>query len=644
MTEPFRNKEVSVNNRFWTRLIGVFMVAVLVAACGGAPPAQTPPTEVPAEEPAEEPTEAPAEEPTEVPAEDTEAPAEEATEAPAEEPMAEGEFTRGEGDLLRILYWQAPTTLNTHLSTGTKDYDASRLILEPLASIGPDGELIPELVAEIPTVENGGVAEDLSTITWTLRDDVVWSDGTPFTAEDVVFTYEYCADAATACTTAETFQGIAAVEAVDDYTVTITWESPNPNFYKTFTSTTGRVLQKAQFENCIGEAATTDAACQEANLAPIGTGPYVLEEFRPGDVAIYSMNENFRDPNKPFFQQVEFKGGGDAPSAARAVFQTGDTDWAWNLQVEAAVLDQLVSQGGQGTLVTYNTSNVERLLVNFTDVNPELGDQRGELDNPHPFLTDPAVREALKLAIDRQVIAEQLYGAAGIATCEILGYEPFVATEDIHGGRNDCLQDLDRANQLLDEAGWIDENGDGIREKDGVELRVLFQTSVNSLRQKTQELIKQWWAEIGVETELKSVDAGVFFGADAGNPDNIGHFFADIQMYTTGASQPDPTAHLCQWTSDQVSQAANEWRGNNNMRWQNEEYDALCEQLKVEIDPEERINIALQMNDLVVNDGALLPLIARGRVAGAANNLRGYNPSGWDSEMYDIANWYMVEE
>jgi peptide/nickel transport system substrate-binding protein len=600
--------------RHWRLLSVLALIALLAAACGpaAAPGAATAPQQ--------------------------EAAPAAGAEAAASEPV---EMGRGVGGTLRILYWQAPTILNTHLATGTKDYDASRLILEPLAGIAPDGSLVPLLVEEIPTVENGSVAEDGSWITWKLRDDILWSDGTPFTAEDVVFTYDYCSNAETACTNAAYLVNIESVEAVDDHTVTITWNAATSNPYFAFTSTSGRILQKAQFANCIGAAASSAEECQQANLAPIGTGPYKLVEFKPGDVVTYEINEHYRDADKPFFQEVIFKGGGDATSAARAVLQTGDTDWAWNLQVEAAVLTQLADQGGAGELVIYNTGNVERLLINFTDVNPDLGDERGQLSHPHPFLTDINVRQALSLAIDNAVIAEQLYGPTGLATCELLWYEPYTSSqEEYFGGRHDCSQNLEEANRLLDEAGW-EMGSDGVRSKDGMRLSVLFQTSVNPLRQKTQELIKQWWEEIGVETELKSVDAGVFFGSDAGNPDNIGHFFADIQMYTTGAGEPDAIAHLCQYVSAEASQAENEWRGNNNMRWQNEEFDATCEQALTSMDADERRDLALKLNDLIVEDYAMIPLVARPRVAGAVTNLRGYEPSGWDSEMWDIANWYM---
>ncbi len=304
---------------------------------------------------------------------------------------ATANFTRGQGGTLRILYWQAPTILNFHLGQGTKDSDASRLILEPLAASGPDGRPVPVLAAEIPTVDNGGVSQDLKTVTWKLKTGVKWSDGSNLTADDVVFTYQFCADPKTACSTNNAFQGAEKVEAVDPSTVRITWKEPNPNPYQMFTSTNGQILQKKQFANCIGEKATKDTACQQASNAPIGTGPYKLREFRPGDAVAYDMNENYRDANKPYFKEVQWKGGGDAVSAARAVFQTGETDYAWNLQVEAAVLEQLQA-GGKGELLTIPGSSVERILLNRANPDPALGDKRAEPDQPHPFLTDLNVR------------------------------------------------------------------------------------------------------------------------------------------------------------------------------------------------------------------------------------------------------------
>jgi len=548
---------------------------------------------------------------------------------------------RGQGGTLRLLWWQAPTILNFHLGQGTKDSDASRLILEPLAAIGPDGNPVPVLAEEIPTVENGGISQDLKTTTWMLKKGVKWSDGSDFTADDVVFTYTYCADEKTACSTNVAFQGAEKVEAVDPATVKITWQEPNPNPYQMFVSTNGNILQKKQFEGCVGEKASTDTACQQANNAPIGTGPYKLREFRPGDAVAYDLNENYRDPNKPFFKEVQLKGGGDATSAARAVFQTGDADYAWNLQVEAPVLEQLMS-GGKGDFLTIPGSSVERIALQRANVDPALGDKRGEPDQPHPFLTDLKVRQALGMAIDRKAVAA-LYPPGAGPTCEIITTAPYIEPDQIYGGRHKCEPDIEGAKKLLDEAGWT-VGGDGVREKGGVKMNILYQTTVNPLRQKEQALVKAAWDQLGIAVELKSIDPGVFFSTDPGNPDTFGHFFADVQMYTNNYEQPDPTNYLCSWTTSQIPQKSNNWTLDNNERFSNPEYDQLCEQLRKETDEAKRKEIVLQMNDILVKDVVIIPLVARPQVAsGKAKNLQGINLTPWDSEVWNIADWTMTQ-
>src|SRR5205823_10876951 len=248
-------------------------------------------------------------------------------------------FKRGDGGELKILYWQAPTILNPHQATGTKDSDASRLVLEPLASYGPDAKPVANgLAKEIPTVANGGVSSDFTTVTWKLKDGLKWSDGSPVTADDVVFTFTQIHDAATASTTEDNTEGVKSVTAKDASTVVLTYDEPNPNFYQWGVGTCCGILQKAQWANFTG-AKMKDAP---ANLNPIGTGPYVVDTFKPGDVVTYKANPNFRDPNKPFFKTVQFKGGGDAESSARAVFQTGDVDYAWNLHVAANILQPMI--------------------------------------------------------------------------------------------------------------------------------------------------------------------------------------------------------------------------------------------------------------------------------------------------------------
>src|SRR5262249_17543695 len=525
------------------------------------------------------------------------APAPAATTAPAAakpteaaKPAAGG---RGAGALLKILYWQAPTILNSHLAQGTKDYDAARLVIEPLAAAGPDGKPDALPAAEGPTFDNGGVSKDLKTVTWKLKPGIKWSDGSDFTADDVVFTYQYMADEKTAATDSEFTVGVQDVTAKDPTTVVVTWKDPNPNPYQLFVSGQGNIIQKKQFQEFMGEKAK-DAP---GNLKPIGTGPYKVTDFKPGDVVTYEINDNYRDKAKPFFKQVQFKGGGDATSAARAVFQTGDFDYGWNLQVESQVLNQLM-QGGKGDMITATSGNVERLLINFADPNAP-GDERSEPTTKHPFFSDLNVRKAFAMAVDRKSMAEQLYGVAGKPTCNIVS-----APEDVVSKNTDsmdvCKYDIAAANKLLDDAGWA-KSSDGIREKAGQKMSVIYQTTVNPLRQKEQDIVKKGWEQLGVQVELKSVDAGVFFSSDAGNPDTAGHFFTDVEMFTNGPEQPDTTNYLAGWLSTKIAQKSNDWRQSNYHRWSNPEYDALWNQLKTETDANKRKDLVIKMNDMLVS-------------------------------------------
>jgi peptide/nickel transport system substrate-binding protein len=541
-----------------------------------------------------------------------------------------------EGDTLNILYWQAASILNPHLSSGTKDYDASRLVVEPLAQYNPDGDILPVLVDEVPTLENGGISEDLTTITWTLSEGIVWSDGSPLTAADVVFSWEYCTHPEMGCSNLATFDGVASVEAVDDRTVLVTFEGPQPFPYGPFVSSLSPILQKAQFENCLGAEAPN---CTEQNFGPIGTGPYMVEEFLPNDVVTYVRNPNYRVEGQPYFDRVVFKGGGDAESAARAVLETGEADYAWNLQVSADVLAEMEANG-IGTIVYNFASNVERILLNQTNPDPALGEMRSvwveDGSNAHPFLTEPAVYRAMSMAIDRNVMAEQLYGNGGRPTCNVIqGPAAYVSTNN-----DSCLvQDIDGANALLDEAGIVDTDGDGIREHNGVPLSVLYVTSTNALRQNEQALVKQWWEQIGMAVELRNVDAAVYFGGDPASPDTLGKFYMDVQMFTTGPT-PDVASHLRGWTCAEVTGPDNNWLGGNTMRYCNEEYDAMMAELDATGDAARRIELAIALNDHLVQNGAIIPLIFRSSTSAHNNTIEGVWINGsFDSEMWNVAEW-----
>ena len=535
-----------------------------------------------------------------------------------------------DSDTLKLLYWQAPTILNPHLSTGFKDAEASRITLEPLASFNNDGELVPFLAESIPTVENGGIAADGKSVTWKLKQDVKWSDGTPFTAEDVVFTYEFLSNPDVGAVSAGTYEVVESVEAIDDYTVRVNFKEVNPAWSLVFVGAEGMILPKHIYEPYNG----ANAREAPANVKPIGTGAYQVVDFRPGDTVVYEPNPEFRLVEQLGFNRIELKGGGDATSAARAVLQTGDADFAYNLQVEAPVLEDLEA-AGKGEVVSNYGALMERIIINHSDPNQAApSGERSSVEIPHPFLSDRTVRQAFDLAIDRDTIAEQLYGVTGKATPNFLVAPPEYVSSDTN-----YEYDPEKAQELLDRAGWKDTNGNGIRDKNGTEMQLVFQTSVNPLRQKTQAVVKQGLQSIGVGVELKSIDPSVYFSSDPSNNETVEHFYADLQMYTTGNTSPDPAAYMNFMTCDQIPQKANNWSGDNNSRYCNPEYDRLWQEASKELDPEKRNQLFIEMNDLLIEGAVVIPLVHRADVMAFSNSLTGYEPTAWDMRTWDIMNW-----
>ncbi|MEM6636166.1 MAG: peptide ABC transporter substrate-binding protein [Pseudomonadota bacterium] len=549
--------------------------------------------------------------------------------------LADGhEGERGRDGNVSIIYWQAPSILNPYLSGGTKDVESASMIIEPLARYDSAGNLTPWLVDEVPTVANGGVSEDLTSITWKISPGITWSDGSPFTSADVKFTYDYCTHPEGGCAQLTKYEGVTSVETPDDMTVVVTFGQPTPNPYGPFVGGEAPILQAAQFADCLGAKAPE---CTEANFNPIGTGPFKVVEFRPNDVITMEANENFREEGKPAFASVTFKGGGDATAAGRAVMETGEFDYAWNLQLAPDVISKM-QEAGKGTPVAGFGPLVERIMLNNTNPDPSFGPDERSVVRPHPFLGDPAVYKAMSLAIDRPLLVEIGYGQAGRVTCN------WVPAPDIYASSAlSCdTQDIAGANAMLDEAGIVDSDGDGIREKDGVPLKVLYQTSTNAVRQDFQALIKQWWSEIGIEAELRNLDASVFFGGDPGSPDTFQKFYADVEMYANTFNGTDPQAYLGNLLCDKAPSPATQWQGENISRACIDGYDELHAELSRTADIEKRAEIAKQLNDMAIENGAMIPLVHRGRISAHANSLGGVDLNVWDSELWNVADWYRI--
>jgi len=563
-------------------------------------------------------------------------PTEAATQAPTETVP-----TRGQGGTLTLLYFQAPTIVNPHLSPGTKDLSASRITYEPLASFDKDGKLVPFLAVEAPSHENTQVAADGISVTWRLKQDVKWADGKPFTADDVLFTYQYITNPDVKSSSASSYSEVESLEVLDDYTVKVNFKRPTAAWYAPFVGPFGMIIPRHIFEAYNG-ANFADAS---ANLEAVGTGAYFVSEYRKEDVLIiggnavstvkiiYEINPYYRDPNKPFFNRVELQGGGDLNLAGQAS-KEGAVDFTWNLQLAEETLVDIES--AEKMLVPAPPSSfVERIMINFTDPNQETADgERSSLQFPHPFLSDLRVRQAISMAIDREAIAAP-YGRGGVLTTSILVEPAYYASPN-----NIFEYNPQKAAELLNEAEWIDSNGDGIREKDGVELRLVFQTSIQALRQAAQEQVKMDLEAIGFAVDLKQIDSSIFLGPPKDTTDTRRQFYADFEEFAFSNKSPDPSAYMAGWVCDQAAQKENDWSLPNWSRYCNPEFDALFAKAAAELDPDKRTELFVKMNELLIQDVAVIPLVHTTQPMGVSVDLKGYDFTTWDVEVWNVADWY----
>jgi peptide/nickel transport system substrate-binding protein len=532
----------------------------------------------------------------------------------------------GGGGPLKLLYWQGVTLLNPHFAIGTKDQEGSRIFYEPLAGWDSEGNLVPVLAAEIPNKDDG-LSEDGLSVVWKLKRGVKWHDGTPFTADDAVFTWEYARTPETSTVTIGSYKDVK-VEKIDDFTIRVIFTKPTPFWADAFVGAYGMILPKHLFADYIGNK-SRDAP---TNLKPVGTGPYLFVDFKPGDLVLAKLNPDYHVPNRPYFDTLEVKGGGDAVSATRAVLQTGEYDYAWNIQVEAEILQKLES-GGKGNLSIVPSGSLEFIMLNATDPAVEVDGERASIKTKHPLFSDPAVRQAIDLLIDRNSIEKFIYGRTAVATANFLNNPERYRSKTTKSEFN-----IEKANQILEAAGWK-KRADGIREKDGKSLKFVFQTSINAPRQKTQAIIKQACQKAGMDVELKSVVGSVFFSSDTSNPDTYPHFYCDAQMYTTTMPQPDPQIFMNQGVSWEVASKENKWQGRNVARWQNKEYDELYHQAERELDPVKRAAMYIKLNEIIVGDNYIQPVAYRPRVTALSNNLTAHL-SGWDNDLWQLASWY----
>lgn len=557
-----------------------------------------------------------------------------ATVAPATTPAAQLE-TPDTNDILQLIIWVAPTGLNPYINPSIHDFYASRITYEPLASFDKDGQLIPFLAADIPTSENGGLAADGMSVTWKLKQDVQWSDGQPFTAADIRFTYDYITNPAISSHAAAAYTSVDSIEIVDDYTIRVNFKAPEPAWAVPFVGRYGLILPQHVFEQYNGE----NYADAPANKLPVGTGPYRVVAFSPQEVLFlgdklvetnrvtYEPNYYFHGPEQPAFNRVELRGWGLPELSAQSVLESNTADYVYDLRLHTGAIAELEALGQGQATVNFGS---QVLLIELNSSDPRQ--PSGAL--PHPIFSDQRVRQAMAYALDRAEIARSVYGQAARPTSNVV-----VMPEEYQSENTTTTFDLAQARQLLGSAGWTDTNGDGIREKNGTPLAVTYQYSTAPLETDTPDIVKQRLEAVGFAVELIALDSGTLVSSDQQSPAGEEPFIADMRQYLAASATPDPLLYLGRWTCDQVPDPDNNNRGANVIRWCNATYESLYTQARTERDREQRRQLILQMNDLLVTDGFVIPVVQVANVFGLSNSIEGMEWTPWDAEVWTISKW-----
>ena len=529
------------------------------------------------------------------------------------------------GEVLDYLLYEDPDTLNPIIGQTSIASQVSTAILEGLTYNDPDGNFQPELAAELPTLDNGGVAENLTSVTWQLKPDVVWSDGEPFTSADVQFTWEAARDAANGSALVSDYALIEDIQTPDETTVVVTYSEFNAGYLD-------------QFPWILPKHATGDVAEMkdwEFNRNPIGTGPFVLDEWASGEYLATSRNENYREAGKPYLDGINFLIV-PAEESRTARMIEGDAEimlWAGE-EAEAQIEEA-------GTATGRIAPGIWVLELRFNLSRPF--DDDPSADAPHPILGDRVVREAMTLAIDRERINQELIEGevfdidspldVGWMACEV---EPFV-------------HDPEQAKSLLDEAGWRDEDDNGIREahgvadvEDGTELSLMMNGYTGFSTLELVELaVQEDLKAVGVDVRIENQDFAVIFGTWAdGSPRMVGDY--DMLIYDAGLFA-EPGADIAEdFRPDQVPSAETPG-GGNIYRWVRDDVAEWIAAANSTPNVDERRENFCKVAGAIREDIVTFPILQFSEGSVYANRLHGFTVSTWEWSTWDAEDWWLEQ-
>lgn len=510
------------------------------------------------------------------------------------------------GGIAVVALTQEPGMLSPMFSTQSGSNLTFAFVVEPLFTILDTGERVPNLATEIPTRDNGMVSEDGLTVTYEVQEGITWSDGEPLTADDLAFTIDVTKQPDTLSIPDPEYGTIASYEVVDPQTIKITFTATQPNYLNLFR----QVLPAHRFDG--PNIAADDPELRE----PTGTGPFKITKWTSGDEITLLRNENYwRTDTQPLLDGVTIKINPDLTTAVNG-FTRGEFDLVFGLT--AGDLDEVAAAVDSGAPIELhekpeNTGFVEWLWVNNS--------AQGQLGTPHPVLGDPAVREAIDLAIDREGILNDVLGGFGTLSNSLV-YAGF-------GGEHTETAPFDpeQAQEVLEDAGW-ELGSDGVRSKDGVRASLKFQTiSGDEVRALYQQVIQQNLKSIGIETIIENVPSNLMFGdASDGGLLATGNF--DLMMSRAG-KLPDPSEWMMEFESSQIP-AGSESTGYSYAWWSNPEYDSLVATVTSEMDPELRAKAVHDANKLFAAERPAIPIYASPTAWAWSSHLVGVTDDTWN--------------
>ena len=532
---------------------------------------------------------------------------------------------------VKLVTWQAASLLNPYLFNATKDVRATSLILEPLASYDAQGQLQPRLAASIPTVGSGDLDPNLRHITWTLKPSLTWSDGTRVTIEDVIFSAQFCLRLKEKCAAWSRFADVQSVQAIGTDQIRITFSKRQAYPYKAFVTSRSPILQRQQFEHCVSNDPST---CYHESIRPIGTGPFQIVEFRPNSFARFEPNPRYRQSVSHNIPDIVLEGSSNSETATRSVLETQAFDVAFNVQVASQKLAEIEATS-KGRIVESPTGYTQRLAFNMAEPPTNWPDEYySEPLTPHPILSDDRLRQALTLALpDFKADDAKRYG--GVPSCSLLPLEPPNAT---------CpSRDVVKANALLDAAGWT-VGANGIRQKEGRRLHLVFVFLDQTLNKALYKEIQAAWRKIGVETGANPFRI-VFYFANPRPQANMYTFLGDVGLFADGPQSPDAEDWLSRRRCDARPKRTNGFieTGTNIPRYCAKRFDRLHNRMRKTVNPRARILLAREMDRMLIDDFVEIPLFRRTSKIAIGPEMRGVRPNPWDTDLWNFPQWDKIE-